>query len=180
MRKLFFSLAVVLSATTAAAAEGAKLGIGAAFGGGQAVISVPYNLAANLRLQPFVGFTRLKVTDSTDPAGDVITTDSTFTLGVGAYYVKAVGANVELYGGGRIGLDLAATKTKDEVAGTSSSDSFWGYGLAAVGGAEYYFSPRFALGVEAELAFHTVETATDVRETTIDTASFVTAKVFFK
>ena len=181
MKKILFALVAVLSAATASAAEGgAKLGIGAAFGADQAAITVPYNLAHNLRIEPFVGYSRVKTVDSTDPAGDVTDTASKLELGTGVFFLKQVGANVELIAGGKVRIDLDSTKNKDVPANTDTSDSFWGWGIAAVGGAEYYFSPRFALGVEAELGFHSAEVATDVRESTIETASFVTAKVFFQ
>jgi hypothetical protein len=179
MKKALIALAAVLAAVTASAAEGGpQIGLGAAASFGETRINVPINIAPGLRVEPFLGFDRAKETDGTNPAGDVITTHTRFELGAGAYVVKEAAQNVELYGGGRIELDFISAKV--ETPAGDASDSFVGFGLAAVGGAEYYFSPRFALGVEAELGVHTEETSPDVRQTDIFTASFVTAKVFFK
>jgi hypothetical protein len=179
MKKALFALAAVLAAVSASAAEGGpQLGLGAIVGFGTTAITVPFNIAPGLRVEPFVGFARTKVTNSVNPAGDTINTDTTFSLGSGLYVVKEAAQNVELYGGGRIGLAFISEKVETPVG--DNSDSFVGFELAAVGGAEYYFSPRFALGVEAELGLQTEETAVDVRRTDIFTASFVTAKVFFK
>lgn len=182
MKKTLFAIAALLLATSASAAEGGKpfLGVGAELGLDTSRITVPINVAPVLRIEPFIGLDRTKETDSTDPAGDFIRTDTTFTIGTGAFYLMEVGQNVELIAGGRLTLDNVSFKEQDKAAGTTVDDSRWRVGLAAAGGAEYYFSPRFALGVEAELGFRTEETAPDVRLTTIYTASFVTAKVFFK
>src|SRR5512145_2084082 len=112
MKKLVFSLAVVLFAAAAAAAEGPKLGLGASFGGAETAIHVPYNLSGNLRLDPFVGLVRTKVTDNTG-ATEVVNTDTTFDVGVGAYYLMAAGQNVELYAGGKVGVGFVFSKVKD-------------------------------------------------------------------
>src|SRR5512138_787431 len=183
MKKVLFALAAAMLASAAVAAEGgAKLGVGAAVSFGQTAIVVPINIAPGLRVEPFLGFDRTKETDTTNPAGDFIRTDTNFDLGCGVYLTKEAAQNVEIYGGGRVALRFLSMK--DETPTGDTSASFTGFGIAAVGGAEYYFSPRFALGVEAEVGLRTIDvvlsSGADGRTTTIDTASFVTAKVFFK
>jgi len=178
MKKVIFALAAVLAAATATASEGGPMiGVGASLSFSQTAITVPINIAPGLRVEPFVGFDRLKITDATSPVGDVVDTETEFDLGCGVYVTKEVAQSVELYAGGKVELGILSEKS--EGPGFSASDSFTGFGLAAVGGAEYYLSPRFALGVEAELGLRTIEVH-DVRVTEIATASFVTAKVFFK
>ncbi len=184
MRKLLFARAAVLAASTASAAEGgATLGLGTKVGGDSLDITVPVNIAPGFRIEPFVGFSHTKDTDTvSNPLGDEITTDNEFDIGVAVLVTKEVAPSVELIGGGKIGLGFLSTKF--EAPGVSASDSRTAFMIAAVGGAEYYFSPRFALGVEAELGLHTIDFSYvgrgDGRTTTIETASYVTAKVFFK
>ena len=177
MKKALFALAAILAAATASAEEGKPMiGVGAAVSFGQTAITVPINVAPMIRVEPFIGLARTKDTLNA-PGGDVIDTDTEFDLGCGVYFKTEAAQSVELYAGGKI--ELGFVSTKHEEPGLSTSDSSTGFGIAAVGGAEYYLSPRFALGVEAELGLRTIEVG-NLRTTDIGTASFVTAKVFFK
>lgn len=182
MRKLLLALTVALTATAASAAEKPFIGLGALVGNGTIVITVPINVTPAIRVEPFLGYLQQRTTDDTDPVGVDKSWNSTLRLGAGAFLLKDVGEQVEMILGGRLTIlrDASGFKNKSSGATVTGDDSFIGFGLSAVGGAEYYFSPRFALGVEAELGVESVEVATDVRETDIFTASFVTAKVFFK
>jgi hypothetical protein len=184
MKKILFTLAALTFASTASAQAGGKpfLGVGAQVGTGTTAITVPLNVTPVLRIEPFLGYSQNRTTDSTSPVGKDLDWNSTLRLGAGAFYVMDVGNQVELLAGGRLTIRREAAGFKYKSSGTtlSGDDSFIGFGLSAVGGAEYYFSPRFALGVEAELGFETIEAPTDIRNTDIFTASYVTAKVFFK
>lgn len=195
MKKLLFAAFALVLAGSASAAEGGKptLGVGFALGGGSLVstttelvvpggnnrIVVPINVGPNLRLEPFLGFSYRRETTSF-PNGDVIVTRSALALGTALYVTKDVGQNVEMYGGGRLAILRAADSVDDKrPLGGSTDHSAIGFGLAAVGGAEYYFSPRFSLGVEAELGFDSVDTNRDFTVTNVGTAAFFTTKVFF-
>jgi hypothetical protein len=182
MRKLLLCLAVAMTAATASAQEATKpfIGVGATVNTNQGYISVPLNLSPVFRLEPFIGLDYHRETDRTSPLGDVITTNREFDLGVGAFFLQDMGSQVELIAGGKIELGFVKDQVEDKASNVTVSDSFTGFGIAAVGGAEYYFSPRFALGVEAELGLRTAEAVTDVRDTFVYTATFVTAKAFFK
>jgi hypothetical protein len=184
MRKLLLCLAVAMTAATASAQEATKpsIGLGANVGNGTIVVTVPINVGSALRVEPFLGYFQHRVTDDTNPIGVDKRWNSSLRLGAGVFMLQEVGQQVELVLGGRLAILRDAEGFKNKSSGTtiSGDDSFYGFGLSAVGGADYYFSPRFALGVEAELGVESIEVATDVRNTDIFTASFVTAKVFFK
>lgn len=182
MRKLLLGLAVALFATTASA-QAAKpfLGVGAKVGEGTAVVAVPMNVSPIIRVEPYLGYTQNRYTDASDPAGDFKRWSSELALGAGVFLVNDVGSNVELHYGGRLGIVRVAQGFEDEAVDFSDDTSDMGFQLAAVGGAEYYFSPRFALGVEAEIYVDTIEYGdTDERYTNFGTNTFVTARLYFK
>jgi opacity protein-like surface antigen len=182
MKKLLLCLAVAMTAATASAAEGKpSMGLGARVNTDQAFISVPVNVSPGLRIEPFVGIFYNRNTDSTG-LNDVITSNTQVDVGISALVLKELGENVELLAGGKLELGFIKDSVHLDATGATNSDSSTLFGIAAVGGAEYYLSPRFALGVEAELGLKTAKytPAVDVRDTTVYTATFVTAKVFFK
>lgn len=195
MRKTLFALAALLVAVTASAAEGGKpfLGAGIAIGGGSfdpfglgtgggaTKILVPMNVAPGIRIEPFIAYSQQRIKDSTSPIGDDLNWASRLTLGASAVLTKDVGNNAELYGGGKLSIVRLANgfENKSVTPNTSGDDSFIGFGIAAVGGAEYYFSPRFAIGVEGELGYESVEFTTDVKEAQINLGAFLTARVYF-
>jgi len=178
MRKLLFAVLAAALASTASASEGKPfLGVGAKFGVGSATIVVPMNVTPMLRVEPFLGYWQDRSTDTTGP-DDVVTWDSQLTLGAGVFVLKDLGSNVELSFGGRLSINREADGFDNGT--TSDSNSDVGFAIAAVGGLEYYFSPKFSLGVEGELYVDTIKhDVTDVRSTEFGTASFVTARVFF-
>lgn len=184
MRKTLFALAALLVASTASAAEGAKpmIGLGAAvsFSPDLINITVPINVAPNLRIEPFVGIVYDRTSYDTNVAGALeSSTERDFVLGVGGYMVQEAGQQVELYFGGKLGLDFYKLSDKYVSAPSVTSDHT-AFTIAAVAGAEYYFSPRFALGVEASLGLRTYKDDVDTRYTNVMTMSVATAKVFFK
>ena len=176
MKKLLFALVAVLTAATASAAEGAQIGVGVAVNGPANRITVPINVTPGFRVEPFVGIHRLKETDNTG-AVETSRAETNVAVGASALFIVPAAQNVELLGGGRLTINSESVKTDNGT--TTTTESGIGFGLAAVGGAEYYLSPRFALGVEAEVGFDTIEVE-NFRTTTIETGAFLTAKVFFK
>ncbi|MGB8930538.1 MAG: outer membrane beta-barrel protein [Anaeromyxobacteraceae bacterium] len=204
MRKLLLAIAALVFATTVSAQEAAPaapssggkpmIGVGVALGGstflpgvtvlpgGSNKILIPINVSPSLRVEPFLGYTQVRTKDSSSPLGDDVDWASTLTVGAGIYLLGDLGNNAEVYGGGRLAINRVAAGFEYKSSGTtvSGDDSFIGFGLAAVGGAEYYLSPRFALGVEAELGFDSIETAQDFKETKFGTAAFLTARAYFK
>lgn len=203
MRKLLLCFAFAVTAATASAQEAAPagkpmVGVGVALGGstflpgltggstilpgGSNKILIPINVSSNLRVEPFLGYTQVRTKDTSSPLGDDVDWASTLTIGAGVYLLGDLGSNAEVYGGGRLAINRVAAGFEYKSSGTtvSGDDSFFGFGLAAVGGAEYYLSPRFALGVEAELGFDTIESQQDFKETKIGTAAFLTARAYFK
>jgi hypothetical protein len=197
MKKTLFAIAALLLATSASAAEGGKpfLGVGVAIGGGTLAgvtppavsipagvnrILIPINVTSALRVEPFLGYTQRREKNTANPLGDDTRWASLLSLGAGVYLTKDVGASVELYGGGKLSIFRVAAAREDKADPANDYDhSAFGFGLAAVGGAEYYFSPRFSLGVEAELGFDSIESEPDVKDTNIGTAAFLTARVYF-
>lgn len=120
----------------------AEVGIGAGLTTGDGlstggVAFVPINLG-QFRVEPFAGWKRTSVNH---------TRSSDFLLGVGGFLVKPVAAQVQLYGGGRLGMEWHSSR---DAAG--NSDSRRDTALGAALGGEYLPVPRIALGAELQLA----------------------------
>jgi hypothetical protein len=101
------------------------------------VAFVPINLG-QFRIEPFAGWTRASVNH---------TRSSDFLVGVGGFLVKPVAPQVQLYAGGRLGMEWHSTR---DAAGNSDSrrDTL----LAGALGGEYLPVQRVALGAELQLA----------------------------
>jgi hypothetical protein len=97
-------------------------------------IYVPIGLAPQFRIEPSIGFV------TADDVGSVI------TLGIGGFFVNQVAPQVDVYAGGRLKLN----RVSDEVADDSDTDLI----LAAAVGGEYYFVPKFSLGLEAQVGLY--------------------------
>lgn len=186
MRKLLFAVLAAALASTASAAEGKPfIGVGATLGANfQAAegytIVVPINVAPAIRVEPFLAYGQHRETDTSNSAGDVTDWSSGLSIGAGVYLLKDMGSNVELSLGGRLAINREAIGTNNEITDVSTDSSAVGFGLAAVGGLEYYFSPKFALGVEGELFVDTIKNSdTDVRDTSFGTDARVTARIYF-
>jgi hypothetical protein len=188
MRKLFFGLAAVLFVTTASAQEATTasakpfIGLGAGLGVNLDFMNivVPINVAPSLRLEPFVGFAYDRTHFDTNVAGATeVESTRDFILGVGGYLLRPVAPNVEMLLGARIGFDFGKDYVKVVSVGSDSTTTT-SLLLAAVGGAEYYLSPNFALGVEASLNLTTHKDDADTRFTTVYTQGLATARVYFK
>jgi opacity protein-like surface antigen len=194
MRKLLFGLAVALFATTASAQAKPFLGVGAKVGGsavvpmdpalgqvarvggGQMVLAVPMNLTPMLRLEPYLGWSRYTTVDSSGVDDFRVSAQQT-ALGAALHVMNDMGGNVNFYYGGRIGVVLSTYSWDD---GTNDdSNTYMGFNLAALAGAEYFFSPKFALGVEGEISYVNAEVGEDFKENTFGTSTFLSARVFF-
>jgi hypothetical protein len=138
------AVAVAFPAVAQERARAGRFGLGVGISDGDlfdTLVFVPMNFN-NLRIEPFIGVDRA----DTDIGGET----SDFTLGVGAFFVQPIATPVQMYVGGRLGLNWESSKeagpTPDK---TERRDTI----LAAVLGGEYLVSPRFAVGAEAMLAY---------------------------
>lgn len=151
MRTKLLAAAALLAVTFPAAAQERPmigLGIGiapfAVPGAGAAAVSrtvelyVPIAVTPQLRLEPSLGI----ATDDQPGAG---TDTRDFTLGLGAFIVNRFAPTADMYVGGRLRLNFA------KVSNPAASDTGTDLQIAAALGGEYYFVPRFSLGLEGEL-----------------------------
>jgi Outer membrane protein beta-barrel domain len=149
--KLLAVTAALLAVTSSAAAQDRpKVGLGigiapfAVPGVGAATVSrtielyVPLAIAPNFRLEPSLGI----ATDD-EPGNGPDTRD--VTLGIGGFVVSRIAPTADMYAGGRLRLNFAKVSTP--VASDTGTD----FQIAAAFGGEYYFVPRFSLGLEGEL-----------------------------
>jgi hypothetical protein len=102
-------------------------------------VYVPIALAPNFRLEPSLGI-RTADADATE--------ESDITLGVGAFYVNRLAPTADMYLGGRLLLNFASESAG--AADDSDTDLF----IAAALGGEYYFVPKFSIGLEAQLGLY--------------------------
>lgn len=105
-------------------------------------IYVPVQVNPSLRIEPWLGFWTWSQNGP----------DSTYAwdLGVGGLYYFQHASPLGLYLGGRLGLTFSGgeTTTGGGVTTTSSETDFR---IMGVCGAEYFISPRFSIGAEAQL-----------------------------
>lgn len=129
--------------------DGAQIGIGAGIstassGDGLStggIAFVPINIKS-FRIEPFTGWTRVSVDDGRS---------SDFLIGVGGFLVKPVATQVQLYAGGRLGLEWHSTKD-----GAGNKTERRDLILAGALGGEYMPVPRVALGAELQLALASI------------------------
>lgn len=142
MKRLAFVLVALSLSLPAAAQERPKLGLGIAVVplelSPTIEVYAPMTIAPNFRLEPSIGiFTENNGTDRRD-----------LTLGIGAFVLKRIAPPLDMYLGGRLKLNFA--KVDIGPVDDSGTDIV----LAAAVGGEYYFVPRFSLGLEAQLGFY--------------------------
>lgn len=129
-----------------------NLDTGSLFTGGfpAAHVYVPFVISPGMRIEPELGV--LKLEDDQDPSQDV----SVYTLGVGLLFTRRVGEDLLAYVGPRLAVSRVSQPV-DDPFGPASVDAV-GTDLRIAGaiGGEYFFSPRFSLGGEAQLAFTSV------------------------
>lgn len=104
-------------------------------------VYVPIQIAPNFRLEPSLG-----ISTNDAPTGGTDTSD--FTLGIGAFFQNRVAPTVDAYVGGR--LKLNRTSFDDGVNDDSGTDVI----IAGAIGSEYYFVPKFSIGLEGELGLY--------------------------
>lgn len=135
------------TATTTAAPQ-IGLGVGLTSGASDPnmgyLLFVPVQLG-NFRIEPFLGWNR---TD-TDATGK----DSDFTIGVGAFFVQPVAAQLQLYAGGRLGSRWNSHKDPGFGAAGTTKDERRDTLLALAAGGEYLPIPRVALGAEFQVGY---------------------------
>ena len=127
---------------------------------GHATLLVPLNLIPNLRIEPFLGFSTLSVTNERSAQNVDLTTESTtsaLSLGAGVFYTYAPLANMGVYAGGRLGLVrlgsdrsvetvIPGGKRTDETS-VSRLDGV----ISLVVGGEVYLASYFSVGVEGAI-----------------------------
>jgi Outer membrane protein beta-barrel domain len=153
MKKLVVALGALLAASAVHAQETQRnpearrpVGIGVAiepFAEGAGSLStfevyIPVALTPMLRIEPSIG-----ILSHNRPTGQRDTRD--ITLGAGLFYMMHVAAPFDLYAGGRLKLNFAHV--------SDPSDSGTDVVLAGALGGEYYLSPHFSLGAEAQFGW---------------------------
>jgi hypothetical protein len=113
-------------------------------------VYVPIRLAPQLRLEPSIG---IQTVDRPSNSGTPDTSD--ITLGLGVFFVQKVAAPVDFYAGGRLKLNFASVDSNE----TNASDSGTDVVVAAALGGEYYFVPKFSLGLEGQLGYYSRSSA---------------------
>jgi hypothetical protein len=121
-------------------------------------LHVPIAVTPAFRLEPSIGFVTVKdkgseSTPSTGPGAPALTSTS-FSLGLGALYVRPVAPKVQAIAGGRI----TAIWSKDQTVASDPQRSVveakqQNLVVAAVLGGEYLPSPWFSVGLEGQLSF---------------------------
>jgi hypothetical protein len=105
-------------------------------------VYLPIAIAPNFRLEPSLGIFTF------DPSGVGRTETSDITLGIGAFFVKSLAPQADMYVGGRLKLNFASRD--DGVNDDSDTDLI----VAAALGGEYYLAPQLSLGLEAQLGIY--------------------------
>ncbi|HET8733077.1 MAG TPA: outer membrane beta-barrel protein [Anaeromyxobacteraceae bacterium] len=154
MKKTILALAALALATPAFAQQtGGTVGIGVSivpldtgsFSFPTVEVYVPIRVAPQLRLEPSFG---LQTADRPTGSGQPDTRD--FTLGLGVFYVHQLAAPLDLYAGGRVKLNFAKVESNEApFASNTGTDVV----LAAALGGEYFFVPKFSLGLEGQLGY---------------------------
>ncbi len=111
-----------------------KIGLGVGLSEGTSVIRVPIKLNDNFRLEPEVGFSYSSKDSSTD---------TTFSMGTGAYLLSQLNSNTVAYYGGKARLVHTSYDYK------TSDDSTTQLSLGGVFGFEHMLDTRVSIGGEA-------------------------------
>lgn len=129
-------------------------------------VYLPIQIAPQIRIEPSLGvFTN----DRPDPNPD--TRD--ITLGIGGFFMQSLAPNVDMYAGGRLKLNFAKVSTP--VASDSGTDVI----VAAALGGEYYFVPRFSIGLEGQLGLYS-NSAVSGDDSGFFTTGLAFLRVYFK
>jgi hypothetical protein len=146
--RLAIALCALALAAPAAAEQRSQFGFGVSVAplsaltlGAPVEVYVPIRIAPAFRLEPSLGIL------TNDPDGDD-NNSSNITLGIGAFWVKQLAATADLYAGARLKLNFASQETP--VGDESDTDLV----LAGALGGEYFFMPKFSLGLEAQLGLY--------------------------
>lgn len=151
MKKLAFVVAALALALPGAAQEQQQtrtnIGLGVSVNPEAALsptyeLYLPIGIGPSLRVEPSIGI----FTQDADGADR-----SDLTLGVGVFALRSAGsAPLDMYFGGRLKLNFASEDNGiDDDSGTDIS-------LAAALGGEYYFVPKFSIGLEGQLGFYSL------------------------
>lgn len=170
-------VAMLLSADATAADDAKKhgenfhIGLGAAFnaGGltvvgnnivaapfGGAAIGIPIDIGGVVRLEPELSFTHIANSEDRDNGSSASTHTNVVGIGFGAFYWFTPADSVGAYLGGRLGPSFVfSSASQEDSAGNaaSASTSQTNFNIGPAFGAEYYLSPQFCIGAEAQINF---------------------------
>lgn len=147
----------VAPAASAAEAQTTRIGIGVAVdpfrtGGVPVSIHVPIDFG-RLRVEPFLGFSTFSQDALyADLAGDV-SSQWSWEVGAGVMYFLTPPQPFGLYAGGRLALQFSGHEYPVTNPGPGGLVKFseTDFRIAGVLGGEYFFAPRFSVGIEAQL-----------------------------
>lgn len=152
---------------------------------------LPIDIGPSFRLEPEIGILRYTESARLDGVESGVALTN-LRVGAGFLYRAALGENGQGYVGPRLALVLHSEEKRspngedDRTSTTTKSRSDFVLGL--VGGGEYFFTPSFSLGAEAQLGMRFLGDTTTEREpapdgppSDADTSGFVleTRSLFF-
>ena len=116
----------------------------------------PISVGRTFRLEPMVGYAHESQKITVNGAS-IEASATVWRLGLGLLYQLRAHGDFQAYAGGRVGIRHRSQKASQsdpnnpppQSVKASQSDKF----IAAVFGGEFYFSPHFSLGGEAQLSY---------------------------
>lgn len=119
-------------------------------------IHVPIQVAPRVRLEPMIGYAH-ESQETTNGSATFKASGTLWRVGVGLLFQLSSHEDFQAYAGGRVGLARRSAKFTDSDPNfpppTTTKASQKNTFLAAALGGEFYFSPRFSLGGEAQLVY---------------------------
>jgi len=121
-------------ATSAMADEQPRIGVGVGLSNTSSTVRVPIDIAKDLRIEPELGIGYSKA-DKVD--------NTSLLIGTGLYVMQQPSSKINLYFGGKLGVDYKSTKVQGK---HESNTNFY---LGGAFGFEYMFERHFSAGGEA-------------------------------
>ena len=183
MQKLLFS--ALLAASSASYATQFGVGVGIVEGGQS--IYFPVNISNDIRLEPYLIYSRNKTNYDFSPStgsNDYTYTSNYTNVGLGIFKVLKQSNETNLYFGARVG----SIKTKNNTVYADPTIPSYpragkGFTVAPVAGFEYYLNPNLSLSAEISIS-HYHQKSTDslliTKSNWTSTETGIRAKYYFK
>ena len=155
MSRLFFAI-IAFSFSNISYAGFFGLGVQASDDG--YVIYLPFEIKETWIVEPY--FSKEKNdTKHADYEGLDKTEYSSYQIGLGTFFLKGIGNNIEIYYGGRLGYIESKVEWETNYEGGFSKDDRQedGYKIGPTLGFRYSFNENFSLAAEAEYIYRSTE-----------------------